>query len=428
MKFIQLLGNIEGFGVTRYIIELKAALEMTGHDVEVIYFNNNLKSTNNTQNIPDLTIMDYGQELIDKLNSVDVVLIHTLINKKAHDEHKRNFYKLASEVTKPIKAIFCNDHNSTVAYPQYVSDITGDLEFVKNIDKFITFCPINPVFQKIYKVYPEIMSKYVQLELPYRFTNSSRVEFEKKYKRVAYIGRFSHLKDPMLLMRHREQFAENGYQLEMRGLDRSPAVAFTPGLVYEFHEDGTRTPALHTVEYISQKNIERDHPGKTAKDLVHLTDRDINKIYLFGRYKRDEGVEAASYSMFGCNFNHNRVPLRQRNNIEYAVAEIVDAGTIPLLNHKTMSYCRLYDENGKINNESALDYACGICVKQDGSNIDEVLTKMNELASNKEAYDKYRDECLAFFKRFYDPVRIAKRLVNDLTSNDNSEALAEYGF
>ena len=60
MKIIQLLGTIEGYGITRYIIELNAALKMIGHDVEVMYFNNNLKSTNNTQNIPDLICMDYG--------------------------------------------------------------------------------------------------------------------------------------------------------------------------------------------------------------------------------------------------------------------------------------------------------------------------------------------------------------------------------
>ena len=121
MKIIQLLGTIEGYGITRYIIELNAALKMIGHDVEVMYFNNNLKSTNNTQNIPDLICMDYGQEMIDRLNSSDVVLIHTLNNKKASDEHKRNFYNLAQDLTEPITAIFCNDHNSTAGYVTYVN-------------------------------------------------------------------------------------------------------------------------------------------------------------------------------------------------------------------------------------------------------------------------------------------------------------------
>lgn len=430
MRIIQLLGSIEGYGITRYVIELNAALKMTGHDVSVIYFNNNLKAETGTQNIPDLKVMDYGQELIDILNSADIVLIHTLINKKAKDEHRANFYRLASEVTNPIKAIFCNDHNSTAGYKTFVNEFTGEdgLDFVRNIDKFITFSPLNPNFQKILKDYPDLMGKYVHLQHPYRFTESINVDFEKKYRRVSYIGRFSMLKDPMLLMRHREQFAANNYQLEMRGLDRSPAVAFTPGLIYEFHPDGTREPAYHTVEYISPKNIEKDHPGKTAKDLVHWNDRDLNKMYLFGRYKRDEGLEAVSYSLFGCNFNHNRVTKRLGNNIEYSVAEIIDAGTIPLLNYETMANCQLYDKNGRLLPENAIDYKCGICFKKDGSNFDEAMEQLNTLASNKELYDEYRKECLEFYKKLYDPEMVANRLIKDLTSTDNTEALSEFIF
>lgn len=427
MKVIQFLGSIDGYGITRYIIELNAALKMIGHDVEVVYFNNDMKATNSIQNIPDLQCMDYGPELYAKLNASDIVLVHTLINKKASDENKSNFYKTIMDLTEPITAIFCNDHNSVAGYITYVNEQAGGLDFVKSVDKFITFSPLNPNMQKIRKEYPEILQKYVHLQHPYRFTESINVDFEKKYRRISYIGRFSMLKDPMLLMRNREKFVANNYQLEMRGLDRSPAVAFTPGLVYEFHEDGTRTPALHTKEYISTKNIERDFPGQPT-NLVHMTDRDITKVYLFGRYKRDEGLEAVSYSLFGCNFNHNKVPMKLGNNIEYSIAEIVDAGTIPLLNYTTMETCKLYDENGKLTGESAIDYDCGICFQKDGSNIDEAIEKLNKLASDKEAYDTYRKNCLEFYKKLYDPKTVATRLIKDLTTDDNTEALAEFGF
>lgn len=431
MKIIQLLGTIEGYGITRYIIELNAALKMIGHDVEVMYFNNNLKSTNNTQNIPDLICMDYGQEMIDRLNSADVVLIHTLINKKASDKHKKNFYHLAQDLTEPITAIFCNDHNSTAGYITYVNEFTGGedgLDFVKNIDKFITFSPLNPNFQKILKAYPELINKYVHLQHPYRFTEKTNVEFEKKYKRITYLGRFSLLKDPMLLMRHREQFIANGYQLEMRGLDRSPAVAFTPDLIYKFHEDGSRTASPFTKELILKRNINEycKTYGEYAPDFVHHIDRELDKIYLFGRYKRDEGLEAVSYSQFGCNFNHNRNSLRLGNNIEYSVAEVIDAGTIPLLNYTTMENCRLYDENGKITDERAIDHSCGICFMKDGSNFEDALAQINKLSANKDLYNKYRHDCLEFYKRLYDPKMVATRLVRDLMSTDNSEALSEF--
>ena len=78
MKFIQLLGNIEGFGVTRYIIELKAALEMINHEVEVIYFNNNLKSTNNTQSIENLIFKNCFNSRSNEVNKWYILLLSSM--------------------------------------------------------------------------------------------------------------------------------------------------------------------------------------------------------------------------------------------------------------------------------------------------------------------------------------------------------------
>ena len=83
MKIIQLLGSIDGYGITRYVLELNDALKSIGHDVELVYFNSNIKGNTSTQPIPNLQCINYGQELIDKLNSCDIILINTLINRKA---------------------------------------------------------------------------------------------------------------------------------------------------------------------------------------------------------------------------------------------------------------------------------------------------------------------------------------------------------
>ena len=53
---------------------------------------------------------------------------------------------------------------------------------------------------------------------------------------------------------------------------------------------------------------------------------------------------------------------------------------------------------------------------------------INYLSSNKTAYDKYRTECLALYKEHYDPKRVAERLIKDLTMNDNTHALDEFGY
>ena len=63
---------------------------------------------------------------------------------------------------------------------------------------------------------------------------------------------------------------------------------------------------------------------------------------------------------------------------------------------------------------------------KDGSNFDEALAQINKLSANKDLYNQYRHDCLEFYKKLYDPKMIATRLVKDLTSTDNSEALSEF--
>lgn len=430
MKIIQLAGRIEGSGVTRYIIELNNALKLEGHDAKIIYFNNNLKSANDMQNIPDLITMSYGQELIDTINAADILFINSPISVKADQVHRDNFFKLIRETSGPIKVMFCNDHNIMGMRSYYGLDFVNDPEILlKHIDKFVTFSPYNTIFKKIQKVYPEIVDKYVHMALPYTFSDREIVPFEDKYRRVTYLGRFAPFKDPMRLTRNRKSFVDNNYQLEMRGIARTIASACVDGFLYDIDENGTRLgPAKGTLDLTGGKKvIEKLFPGEDP-DLIHYNDRDLNKVYMFGRYEREAGMKATSYSLFGCDFYFHKDPLALGDTMEYAIAEIIDAGTIPLLDKETIDAFRVYDENGMRTKDSMANYPCGIGIAKDGSNIDDAIAQMNALAEDKEAYDKYRRDCLEFYKEFYNPRKIAKRLIADVTSNDNSAALEEFDY
>jgi hypothetical protein len=63
---------------------------------------------------------------------------------------------------------------------------------------------------------------------------------------------------------------------------------------------------------------------------------------------------------------------------------------------------------------------------KDGSNFEDALAQLNKLSGNKDLYNKYRHNCLEFYKKLYDPKMVATRLVRDLMSTDNSEALSEF--
>lgn len=428
MKIIQFLGRIEGSGVTRYIIELGNAMRSIGHDVEAIYFNNNLKPENDMQNVPGLISMDYSDELLDKLNSADIIFINSLISVKVDEVHRNNFYNTIKNIKGPIKVMFCNDHNMSGIRAYYGDEYVKNPDLlVKHIDKFVTFSPYAPIIQKIAEVYPDIINKYVHMQHPYTFSNETFVDFDDKYRRVSYLGRIATFKDPMRLLRTREQFVENNYELEMRGIARTIFAASVPDLLYEFNDKNEKIgPSKVTVDLTGDKLITEKYPNEEPS-LVHFTDREKDKIYVFGRYKREDGMNAIKYSMYGCDFCFNKNPLIFGDNIEYCVAEIVDMGTIPLVDYSTMQYCMQYENNNRTN-KSFLDLPSGIALKQDCSNINEVIEQLNYLSSNKAAYDKYRTECLALYKEHYDPKRVAERLIKDLTMSDNSHALNEFGY
>lgn len=428
MKIIQLLGRIEGSGVTRYIIELNNALKKIGHEVDIIYFDNNLKAENNMQNISNLKTMKYSDELLSLLNSSDIVLINSLISKKATTEHKNNFYKLVKQINGPIKALFCIDHNLAGIRSYYGDEYIKDPNLIlKHIDKFVTFSPEAPVISKIKEYYPDIINKYVHLHLCYEFSDKDFIDFNKKYKRITYLGRIAGFKDPIRLLRCQNELTAAGYQLEMRGILPTIGAAGVPDLLYQLDDNGKKLgPSKRTINLINEKEIYKLYPNEDAS-LIHFNDRDIDKIYIFGRYKREDGMNAVKYSMFGCDFYWHKNPLAFGDTYEFCIAEIMDSGTIPLLDYSTGVNCKCHS-NGYRTNKSFLDNDAGVYLKYDCSNVNEVIEQMNYLSNNKNAYDAFRQNCFNIFKEHYNPISIANRLVSDLTSNDNYNGLAEFGI
>lgn len=434
MKIIQFLGELDEHGVGRYIIELNKALKEVGHDVEIIYFENEFDNDKLfVQRINNVTYMKYGEELLNKLNSVDMVFINIMIHVNAPEQSRKEFYDIVNKIDKPIVVAFNNEHG-TPRWKVYYNEFTGGedhLDLLRRIDKFVTFSPHNKLFQKLKKIYPEIDKKFVHLQHPYSFDGNNKfVDFDKKYRRVTYMGRFTMFKDPSYILRHQSHFIDNNYQLEMRGMVRTFTMATVPGMVYADFNTKPRVKSPYTFDLTTKKAIKTNYPDcfETDPDLIHANDRDISKIYLLGRYKREKGMEAMSHSLFGCNFIYFKNHLMFGDNVEYTVAEMIDMGTIPLLNYELMSNCRLYDNNGNYTDKVATDYPCGICFNRDGENISDAIKQMNDLAADKTAYDNYRKKCLEFYKELFDPVKVANKLIKDIMNPDNSHILKRFNY
>lgn len=420
MKIIQLLARIEGSGITRYVIELNKGLKMAGHDVEIVYVKAHEKAQmkNGTQEIPNAIEYDYSDATVEHLNSANLVLVNSIIEKKADEKYKNLWMDLVMHKITTRKAIVCNDHN-VLGFAAYYGPLLHNSEFWLSFDKIITFAPNAMVAKKICLACgeEEFKKRYVHLLLPHVYDDSvkdSWVPASEKLRRVTYLGRHANFKDPERLLRGKDKFYEHNYELEMRGIKRTINVSTIPDLLYSFDANGNRIPSTACI-MASNKNWRAEN-GIALDDPMIDTPRKQGWLYVFDAYKRDEGLKIVAKSAFGCDFFHLKNDGCYGDDFEYSIFEIIEMGSIPLLDWNAGNACKMYDENTNCLGKSAYELGLGIFIKKDLSNLDECLAQMDELMNDPKKYDDMRNKIFDAFKKNCDARSIANKLVNDCMS------------
>lgn len=419
MKIVQLLARIEGSGVTRYVIELNKGLKANGHDVEVIYVKAHEKAqmTNFTQDIPFAVEYDYSDETVKHLNEADLVIINSIMEKKADPKYHDLWMDLVMNKITTKKAIVCNDHN-VLGFAAYYGPLLHNHDFWQSFDKIISFAPEAKVVAKIALACgskEEFDKRFVQLILPYEFSNDDKSKWipaEQKYRRITYLGRHATFKDPDRLIRGRQKFYEHDYELEMRGIKRTINVSTIPDFIYSFDENGNRIPSTACIMASDKKW--REANGIALNDSMIDTPRQKGWCYVFDAYKRDEGLKCVATSAFGCDFFHLKDDNCYGDNLEYAVFEIIQMGSIPVLDWNAGNACYMYDENTKRLNSTMLELGMGIFIKKDLSNLDECLAQMDDLMNDPKKYDEMRNKIYDAFVANCNPKSIANKMLNDI--------------
>ena len=418
MKIVQLLARIEGSGVTRYVIELNKGLNANGHDVEVIYVKAHEKPqmTNYTQDIPFAVEYDYSEDTVKHLNEADLVIVNSIMEKKADEKYRNLWMDLVMNKITTRKAIVCNDHN-VLGFAAYYGPLLHNKEFWLSFDKIISFSPYGKVVLKIALAcgQEEFDKRFVHMIHPYTFSaddKSKWIPATEKLRRITYLGRHAIFKDPERLLRGRDKFHANDYELEMRGIKRTINVSTIPDLLYSFDENGNRMPSKACIMANDKKwrlanNIALD-------DLMVDTPREKGWCYVFDAYKREEGMYCVSKSAFGCDFYHLKDDNCYGDDMEYAVFEMIQMGTIPMLDWNAGNACHMYDENTVRTNESMLELGVGIFLKKDLSNIDECIAQMNELMDDPVKYDEMRNKIYDAFVANCNPKSITNKLIEDI--------------
>ena len=427
MKIIQICGTIEGAGITRYLIEVNTALKMAGN--EVIAYECTLdteyskfQKTNRNQSLSDTKILDYSPECIEEINSADLVFVHQLMPKKAVDELKLLFRDLIiNKLTHPKKVMFFNDHSSTtVGFTKfYGGEWLKDKEFLDAFDHYAIHCTTNTYMKLLRNVVGKDIAdaKYVNIHHPYYMNDDVKdkwIDLNNKHKRITYIGRWHTVKKPEQMLYLNRYCIENNkdIEFEMRGIVRLIGLVYIPGLFYEIDptKEGKESIIGPSNETIAVTPTWKKEQGIDKDDL--LIDYPHDKMMIFGEYKREDGLLAISKSAFGGEFYHLKTEDDYGDNLEYAMHEIIEYGTVPIFDMHMLKSVHIF-KNGKRTDETLYDANIAIGLNSDLSNIEEVIKQVEYIYSHPDIYNEMRNKAFEILKQHTDPVSTAHDLVEN---------------
>lgn len=427
MKIIQLCGLIEGAGITRYLIEVNNALKLAGHDVKAYEcsldtnYANRPKSKRN-QDLDEVYMLDYSPSTIEDINSADIVFVHQLMPKKASQEIKDAFRDLIiNKLPHPKKIMFFNDHSTTtVGFSKfYGGEWLKDKEFLDAFDHYAIHCNTNTYMRVLRNVVGKDIadSKYVYMHHPYYMDESIKEKWlplNQKHKRVTYIGRWHTVKHPerMLDLNRYAIQHDKDVEFEMRGIVRLIGIVYVPGLFYELDQTkvGKESIIGPSKETIAVTPTWKKEHGIDKDDL--MIDVPHDKMFIFGEYQRKDGMLAISKSAFGAEFYSLKNASDYGDNLEYAMHEIIEQGTIPIFDEHMLKSVHAY-KNGKRTDMSLYDLDIALPLKSDLSNIDEIFAQIDYLYNNETVYNNMRNRAYRVLKDHTDPVSTINEFINN---------------
>lgn len=414
MKIIQVISNITGSGASLYFLTLHRALRELGHNVSIYQFSNMDSLSFKMDNV-NFYHKEFSQETYDEMNSADYVFIEGLPNNKEPQEYKDAYLDMLLYEVKVKKALFMHSHIYMAwCHSNYGKRIISK-EFLFAMDKICSFCLENAVLRKMAKVIgeDELKQRFVHFLHPYYFDKSLWLDKSEKQRKISYFGRLVRFKDPERFIESRDILWNNNWQMEMRGVVRSiGALGFKNFTNKWDYENNKPTNEKSDVTCFLTGQLKENYGlDKNDKLCIDLKSND-RKIFSFGRYDYNDGIEVMRHHAFGVDF-YCLTNEAYGDNTEYAIFDFVKAGTIPVIDTDMAKLVHIY-KDGVRSSDSLYSLKAGIFVNKDLSNLEEATKQMNYLFENLDEYDKFRENCYNVYKQMTDPIETTKYLLNGL--------------
>lgn len=419
MKIIQICTDLRIGGKTTFINNITMSLKLSGHTV-INYIVDCGVKTDNSLLDTSFKMFDYNnQTMIEEINSSDYVIVQDLLKKDTPEEIKTKYYDFIRNIT-PQKILFLNSHTIGM-YRFYGVELFKDRDFMSMFDYISTFsegCVISTILKETFGP-EEYHKRFVHMLLTYPFDENVKkqwVDFEDKQNRVTYIGRFATFKhiDNVVKL---HKYCSDDFEFEMRGIDRGFGPISIPDLFYEIDNDKKKSfkesiigPSKRT-EIIDKKWRQRNNV--TEDDLLIQRPYYSDKIFIFGPYRREDGLTVIRNSLFGIEPFRLKKPEYYGDDIEYAMFEIVENGTVPIFDSFTANNIQMYN-CGVNTGKTMAELEAGVFLDPDLNNAEEVVEKLKFLRDNKYAYNDLREKCWNIYKEHSDPVGIMNKFFEDI--------------
>lgn len=407
MKIALILGRgIEGAGVTRYMIEICGFLRKIGIEHKVYVVDDKKWGRGKVQDMPEYNNITEKNivTIIDELNKFDYVFINSVPSIKHSKWAIDGFLNMVKNI-KTKKIIFQNDHKIASIHRN-----ANFFELCNLCDGIVSHSITSPFYKKLIEEFgSEVKSKFIQLQVGFNFSQLDKYRKSDHVKKITYLGRYATFKEPDRLFGFLPYAKQNNILLEMKGVERSL------GALNIFYDDIEKRIPKHDIIQVDKTFYQL---GISSLDA----DRSYEYIYVFGPYEYVDGMETLSSSLVGADFYHLNADA-YGDNFEYAQCEIIGVGTVPMFDYHWAENCYIW-ENGKKTNKRFVDLEnYGLFVKQDLSNVKEIVEKINDIYSNKELKKKYLECSFEVTKNHCDSEFIFQNLINDIQKLEKAKII-----
>lgn len=413
MNYGLILGRgIEGTGNTKYAVELDKYLVKRGDTCVSIAAKDKTWGRNKSHqhNIVELKFKKDSEKILDMLKDCDIIIVLSVPAANYDDEAKDGFLQVIKTLkswSKKISYIQVDHKSASITrnfysedkYMEFFDYLHNTITHSKEGD-YIRWCKERGISTNniITPVEGDILGfnfeEYKPLWKPFE---------EKEFRSIRFLGRSAGWKGPWLVRDlHEKYFKQQAYNTYIEGIELSIGVL---GEIYT-ETKPNRIPRKDVTLCLEQDKTYTFERGKPA--------------FILPPYNNFEGMERLRKTQFSIEL----LLLDDRfldNVIEYAMFEYIANGTVPIFRKR---WCELFKLGGKSILEHGSEATGTIILDEDAPK--HAIELMNDLAGNKELYDKYRNNAFNFYSKYLNNNVIFEKVLSLINQEKFIEGLFDF--